>query len=45
MANRKLRNIEELEMDEMLAELKPLPTGFLEPEPASGVSPGPASSF
>jgi len=45
MANRKLRNIEELEVDEMLAELKSLSTDFLDPEPVPGVSPGPASSF
>jgi hypothetical protein len=45
MANCKLRNIEELEVDKILAELEPLPTGFLDPEPIPKVSPGPASSF
>jgi hypothetical protein len=43
MVNRELRNIEELEVDEMLAQLEPLPS--LDPEPAPGVSPGPAGSF
>jgi hypothetical protein len=41
--NRELRNIKELEIDEMLAQLKPLP--FLDSEPVPGVSPGPAGSF
>jgi hypothetical protein len=45
MANRELRNMEKLEMNEILAELKPLPTGFLDPKPISEVSPGPAGSF
>jgi hypothetical protein len=43
MVNRELRNIKELEVDEILAQLKPLPS--LDPEPAPGVSPGLAGSF
>jgi hypothetical protein len=45
MANRELRNIEELEVNEILAELKLLLTGFLNPEPTPEVSPGLTSSF
>jgi hypothetical protein len=43
IANYELRNIEELKMDEILAELEPL--SFLNPEPALGVSLGPAGFF
>jgi hypothetical protein len=43
MVNRELRNIEELKVDEILAEFKPLP--FLDPEPTPEVPSGPANSF
>jgi hypothetical protein len=43
IVNREVRNIKELEVDEMLAELEPLPP--LDFKPALGVSFGLASSF
>jgi hypothetical protein len=42
---RERTNIEELKIDKRLTKPEPLPTDFLDPEPAPGVSPGPAGSF